>query len=558
MGFLDRFRSRRADLPPTAGAVPPQAVVAPSVATVPAAASFSTRMLVGHPASAIPLTQLTFCVLDVETTGLDPSYDRIVELALMRLDHTGRVLGEMHTIVDPQQAVDATFVHGLSDADVRRAPTFDRLVPYVLAMVDGAVLVAHNASFDLSFLRAELARAGARHTELPYVCTMSLRRQVGLPGATAHRLSWACWQEGIAVELGHVAVCDARATGGLLARYLAHGAIAGMSSLGDLGAGGRAAGSWTAPLPSFPPAAAGPASVAPRSGVSPPGAWVVRTIAASDQAVRAYALQLAAAAEDFEIDEDEVAELSELVAELGLTPDQVRACHVGHLVALLNDRLDDGLLTWAEQQEVRSFARLLGVGHRDVEQLLARTEDLAEVEGRRSIVSGEALGVGLSVCFTGEFVAIPLTREEVWEVATDAGMVVSKGVTKKLDLLVCLEPGAGTGKLNKATDYGTVIIDQHTFLGLAGAQPAPDGVLRDVLDRLAQRRVVDADAADAKREAAAATARARNRERAQQRRAAPSAEQVLWCSSGAHEWTRVPQRGRPPRACPEHPPVPAA
>jgi hypothetical protein len=210
------------------------------------------------------------------------------------------------------------------------------------------------------------------------------------------------------------------------------------------------------------------------------------------------------------------------------------------------------LLTWAEQQEVRAFARLLGVGDRDVVQLLADAERVATVEGKASLVNGEAAGAGLSVCFTGEFVAIPLTREEVWELATDAGMVVSQGVTKKLDLLVCLDSGSGTGKLVKANQYGTVIVDQATFLGLAGVQGAPEGVMRDVLDQLSARRAATADATQAKREAAAQTARDRNRERARQRRASGATEQVLWCTTGEHEWNRTPQRGRPPRVCPDH------
>jgi DNA polymerase-3 subunit epsilon len=502
---------------------------------------------------------MTFCVVDVETTGFHPASDGIVELALVRMDASGRVYEELHSLVDPQRPVDATFVHGLDEADLRGAPVFADLLADVRRLLDGSLLVAHNASFDMSFLAAEMDRAGEPVGELPYLCTMALRRQVGLPGPTVHRLAWACWQEGLWIENAHAAACDARATGALLARYLAYGAQGGLTCLGDLRARGRAADSWASELPrrTRSRSATGTAPtrvrlVRCRPGVSPTPPSLLRDRPASDHAVRAYAVQLAAAAEDFEVDEEEFLELSDLVAELGLTANQVRAVHTEHVRQLLIDRLDDGRLTWAEQQEVRAFARLLGVGGREVMQLLIDAEQLGTVEGKASLLGGEATGTGLSVCFTGEFVAIPLTREEVWDLAQDAGMVVSKGVTKKLDLLVCLDPGTGTGKLTKAADYGTVVIDQPTFLGLAGVHPAPDGVLHDVLDRLAAHKAAAADTAQARREAAAQKARESNRQRARERRASPSAEQVLWCIAGEHEWHRRPQRGRPPKACPEH------
>lgn len=576
MGFMDRFKSRRKDTLPAAFAPTRPPVDAPAVpnatpatpeptsarSDVPAVAPiapaapavFVAAAAPAGPAIAdVPWAQLTFCCVDVETTGLDPAGDRIVEIALTRVDWTGHVLDELHTIVDPQGPIDGTFVHGLDERAVRGAPTFSELAGAVLAMLDGTVIAAHNATFDLSFLRAELARAGHPVGEMPYVCTMVLRRQVGLPGATAHRLSWAAWQEGVAVEAAHVAVCDGRATAGLLARYLAHAAAGGSDRLGQLPARGRAAASWQSPAgQAVPMTAAAQPQLRSRPGVSAAPASVLRSSPAAEHAVSAYRLQLAAAAEDFEVDEHEVDELSELVLHLGLTPDQVRACHTERVRALLDDRLDDGLLTWAEQHEVRAFARLLGVGDRDVAEMIVAAEQVADVEGKPSMVAGAAVGAGLSVCFTGEFVAIPLTREEVWELADDAGMVVSKGVTKKLDVLVCIDPARGTTKLRKAAEYGTVVIDQHTFLGLAGVQPAPDGVLREVLDQLAQRRAATADAEAARRETAAAAARERNRQRARQRRETGATEQTLWCSVGEHEWTRPPQRGRPPRACPEH------
>lgn len=137
-----------------------------------------------------------------------------------------------------------------------------------------------------------------------------------------------------------------------------------------------------------------------------------------------------------------------------------------------------------------------------------------------------------------EFVAIPLTREEVWELAQDAGMDVSRGVTKKLDLPVYLDRAAGTSKLRKAHEYGTTVVDQATFLALAGVEPAPEEVVRAVLSEIELRRTARADAAARKHAAATETARRRSRKPVAARRAGATVEELLWCAPGQHEWLR--------------------
>ena len=486
----------------------------------------------------------------METTGLSPAADRVLELAAVRCTAAGEVLGEMHTLIDPEGPVAATHVHGIDDRMVAGAPCFRDVAGQLLALLDGAVMVAHNATFDAGFVQAELEGCGIYVGPLPRVCTMALRQQVGLPGPRAHKLRWACWQEGVPIESAHAAVCDARATGALASRYFAFAADCGRSSLADLGARGRTADSWSMPFPRGG-VAQGRIILRQRGAAETPRSLHRQQPAGPDR-VRVYELALAAAAVDFEVDEDEVAELHHLVADLGLTSAQVRGVHERHVQALLDDRLGDGLLTWGEQQELRAFARLLGVADRKVATMLEAADQLAEVEGRPSLVDGPAQGAGLTVCITGEFVAMPLLREQVIELAEDAGMTVTRTVTKKVDLLVCRDPAAGTSKLRKASEYGTPVIDQAAFLALAGAQPAPEGVVRSVLDQVQERRAARLQAGQQRREQAATAARERARARAHQKRSAGDTEQVLWCTEGGHEWRRPPQRGRPPRVCPEH------
>jgi DNA polymerase-3 subunit epsilon len=102
-------------------------------------------------------------VFDTETTGLDPYQDRVIELGgieLFKRFPTGRVF---HYYLNPQGReinAEAQAVHGISAADLADKPRFDEVAEDFLSFIDGARLVAHNASFDISFINAELDRLG--------------------------------------------------------------------------------------------------------------------------------------------------------------------------------------------------------------------------------------------------------------------------------------------------------------------------------------------------------------------------------------------------------------
>lgn len=106
------------------------------------------------------LGNITFTVLDVETTGLSAdSGHRICEIALLRF-RGGKVLDSFESLIDPQRSISpgASAVNGLTDFQVRGQPIFSQAAEQVQAMLTGSVLVAHNAPFDLSFLAAEWRR----------------------------------------------------------------------------------------------------------------------------------------------------------------------------------------------------------------------------------------------------------------------------------------------------------------------------------------------------------------------------------------------------------------
>jgi DNA polymerase-3 subunit epsilon len=133
------------------------------------------------PTSETPLDAVTFAVVDVETTGLDPARgDRVCEIAVVR-GQAGQVLDSWSTLVYPERLIPAGAqrVNNISNALVRDAPPFAAIAPELLAQVRDTVLVAHNAPFDLGFLRQELRLIGLPATVLPaqVVDTCALARQ---------------------------------------------------------------------------------------------------------------------------------------------------------------------------------------------------------------------------------------------------------------------------------------------------------------------------------------------------------------------------------------------
>jgi len=171
------------------------------------------------PAGAASASDVGFVVLDVETTGLSPQSHRVLEIALVRTDATGQVVDEWHTRVNPEGPVGATHIHGITAADVRHAPRFADVLGEVTCRIRGRAVAAHNAKFDLAFLRAEYARAGWRVPLLPALCTLEASRHY-LPQLDRRRLPDCCWASGIKLKNAHSALGDARATAMLLRTYL--------------------------------------------------------------------------------------------------------------------------------------------------------------------------------------------------------------------------------------------------------------------------------------------------------------------------------------------------
>lgn len=172
-----------------------------------------------------PVNAPGYAVVDVETTGLSPANDHVIELALVLLDSQGRQERAWSTLVGVPGLVSTgpTHLHGIRAEDLRGAPQVQALTDLLAHDLTGRVIVAHNTGFDLGFLVPVLVGqghlpAGTQACQLPQVCTMAWARH--FLTTPSRRLTACCQVAGVELSQHHCALADARASAGLLRRYL--------------------------------------------------------------------------------------------------------------------------------------------------------------------------------------------------------------------------------------------------------------------------------------------------------------------------------------------------
>lgn len=166
-----------------------------------------------------PLSDVTFVIVDLETTGTRAGQSEITEVGAVKT-RGGEVIGEFQTLVKPEHSVISPFVArltGITHAMVDDAPPISSVLPSFLEFSIGAVLVAHNAPFDIGFLRSACERLDYHWPAPTVLDTVTLaRRVVGRDEVRNHKLSTLAAHFGTQVEPDHRALSDARATGELL------------------------------------------------------------------------------------------------------------------------------------------------------------------------------------------------------------------------------------------------------------------------------------------------------------------------------------------------------
>ncbi|PZR53794.1 DEDD exnuclease domain-containing protein [Xylanimonas oleitrophica] len=183
-----------------------------------------------------PLREVTFVVVDLETTGTRAAESGITEIGAVKV-RGGEVLGEFQSLVNPGREVPAFVARltGITTAMVATAPPVSLVLPSFLEWARGAVLVAHNAPFDVGFLKAAAADLGYEWPGFAVVDTVPLaRRVVTRDEVPNHKLSTLATFFRARVTPEHRALADARATVDVLHGLLDRLGATGVTHLEDL------------------------------------------------------------------------------------------------------------------------------------------------------------------------------------------------------------------------------------------------------------------------------------------------------------------------------------
>lgn len=425
----------------------------------------------------------SFAVIDLETTGFSNA-DRIIEVGVVLADAAGRVEKRWRTLVQPNRGFDNGFVHGITASDLVDAPRFEDIALRLADLLNGRVVVAHNASFEKRFLTNEFARAGLHLPAEGGWLLDTMRSAKGILPGPSYKLA-ACL-ENIDVEnaAAHTALADADATACLLAYLLPWMtddlAYAEPLSLDDFD------------LAVLPPSTvpllvrddglfadegdgAGDGHESDGGNASRADDWMRRITDAApgigDDAADQYMTLLADAMVDHRLDDDEIAQLLDTAHQLELSDDDVAELHELYLRQVSVEAWADGVVTSDERERLLTIADELSIGRARAAVWLAEplgswttvrrdTGGAGDVDEARNGGDADiALQPGDRVTFTG---AMAIPREEWSRRATDAGLDVG-GVCKRSRVVVAADVSSMSRKAKKARDLGVPVVGEREF-----------------------------------------------------------------------------------------------
>ncbi len=430
-----------------------------------------------------------FVVIDVETTGLNPDEHRIVEICLLTVEN-GDVKEVWTSRFNPEGPVGKTEIHGITDADVRNAPFFRDSLQEIQSRINDVVLIAHNARFDLAFLRAEFERSGFKADWLPSICTLQASNYYQ-PHLSRRRLADCCEDIGIEIEGAHSANGDSVATAKLFHYYLST-EKSPKPRAEDL------------ELIKNPKKSGGlrPSSIHTNTHVrerinqaktermervsNSSYKELVKLLAGCSLAEvldgenfeneSAYLEKVIEFLSDGEISSAELSELEAIANIYELTSQQQELAHKTLVTALALQALKDESVSVSEREELVSVASALGLSKNSVSDLIKvakekRCESLSRhlLKLPDSWKLGEPIRVGNKVVFTG---CDPEHRSNLERESKKIGITISSKVTSKTNLLITDGSYVGN-KANDARALGVRVVTPDEYeLMLKYVQPA--------------------------------------------------------------------------------------
>lgn len=167
--------------------------------------------------------EAAYAVVDVETSGLRPGRDHVLQIAVVTVDATGAVVDRWSTLVRPRRwwhRVGPRHIHGITRRSLRTAPPARTAFAELARRLEGSVFTAHNVEFDAEFIVHAARRAGVPLVIGQRVCTLDLSRQLDPDRQLTHGLAELCSRYGVPLTDHHDALADATATAAVLPHLL--------------------------------------------------------------------------------------------------------------------------------------------------------------------------------------------------------------------------------------------------------------------------------------------------------------------------------------------------
>ncbi len=182
-----------------------------------------------------PLQDVTFCVIDLETTGTSPGASMITEIGAVKL-RGGECLGTYQTLVDPGCAIppQITLITGITESMVANAPRIESVTPSLLEFIGDSVIVGHNVRFDVSFINATLDAQQRPRLPNRRIDTLGLARRLLRFEVANCKLGTLASRFRLTNQPSHRALDDALATGDLLHLLIERSTALGATGLDDL------------------------------------------------------------------------------------------------------------------------------------------------------------------------------------------------------------------------------------------------------------------------------------------------------------------------------------
>ena len=192
----------------------------------------------------------SYVVFDIETTGFSPVVNKIIEIGAVRVEN-GAIVDKFSTFVNPKVPIPFRIENltGINDNMVLDAPDIETVLPKFLEFSEGAVMVAHNASFDMSFIEHNCVLQGIER-EFTTADTVAMARFL-LPGLNRFKLDTVAKAVGVSLENHHRAVDDAGCTAEIFVKFVKMLEERNILTLDDLNAQGKVSEEAVRKLPSY-------------------------------------------------------------------------------------------------------------------------------------------------------------------------------------------------------------------------------------------------------------------------------------------------------------------